>query len=174
MELGGLEIPAEDRTLSPRTGLARAHWEALADTLLAGVRPFATPGHAFLHLPGGRPSRHGRASDGLEGFARTFLLAAFRLGGAAGEAPGDLASRYAEGLMAGTEPGGREAWPRIEPLSQPMVEAASVAIGLFETKPWIWDALPDAARQRAVPRHRSVQTAPDSAPASAHPPAPWP
>lgn len=149
-DLGGLALPAEERGLSPHTGLARAHWEAAADGLLAGVLPFATPRHALLHLPGGRPSAHGRASDGLEGYARSFLLAAFRLAGAGGKAPGDLASRYADGLQAGTEPGGSEAWPAIRPLSQPMVEAASVAIGLFETRPWIWEALPDAARQRAV------------------------
>ncbi len=143
-------LPAEDRERSPHTGWARGHWEAVADALLAGVRPHATPRHAQLHLPGGRASMHGRASDGLEGYARTFLLAAFRLAGAGGEAPGDLATRYAEGLIAGTEPGHAESWPAIEPISQPMVEAASVAIGLFETRPWIWDRLPDAARQRAV------------------------
>ena len=62
----------------------RAHWEAIADALLAGVQRFATPRRALLHLPGGRPSMHGRVSDGLEGYARSFLLAAFRLRGAGG------------------------------------------------------------------------------------------
>jgi len=128
----------------------RAHWEAIADALLAGVQPFATPRRALLHLPGGRPSMHGRVSDGLEGYARSFLLAAFRLAGAGGDAPGDLTSRYAEGLAAGTEAGHEESWPAITPLSQPMVEAASIAIALHETRPWLWDALPDPVRQRAV------------------------
>jgi hypothetical protein len=114
------------------------------------VQRFATPRCALLHLPGGRPSMHGRQSDGLEGYARSFLLAAFRLAGAAGEAPGDLASRYAEGLAAGTESGHAESWPAITPMSQPMVEAASIAIALHETRPWLWDTLPGAVRQRAV------------------------
>ena len=128
----------------------RAHWEAIADALLAGVQRFATPRRALLRLPGGRPSMHGPVSDGLEGYARSFLLAAFRLAGAGGDAPGDLASRYAEGLAAGSEPGHAESWPAITPLSQPMVEAASIAIALHETRPWLWDALPDPVRQRAV------------------------
>ena len=34
----------EDRALSPFTGWTRAHWERLADDLLAAVRPFASPG----------------------------------------------------------------------------------------------------------------------------------
>ncbi|MCZ6465217.1 MAG: DUF2264 domain-containing protein [Proteobacteria bacterium] len=144
------DLPPEDRDRSPLTGFTRAHWEAAADGLLEAVRPMATPKHALLHLPGGRPSRQGSHSDGLEGYARTFLAAAFRLAGAGGEAPGDLASRYADGLAAGTDPASDEAWPAIEPTSQPMVEAASIAIGLFETRPWIWDPLPDRVKQRVV------------------------
>lgn len=143
-------MPPEDRRRSPFTGWTRAHWEHVADVLLAGVRLYATPHHALLHLPAGRPSLWGRHSDGLEGFARTFLLAAFRLRGADGVAPGDLVDRYASGLTAGTDPGSVEAWPAIEDLSQPMVEAASIAIGLHETRPWIWDALPAAVRGRVV------------------------
>lgn len=143
-------LPPEDRERSPRTGLVRAHWETIADALLAGAWRHAAPRGAMLHLPGGRASRHGRASDGLEGYARTFLLAAFRLAGARGAARGDLATRYAEGLAAGTEPGHAESWPVIEPFSQPMVEAAAIAVALHETRPWLWDALPDAVRQRAA------------------------
>ncbi len=143
-------LPPEDREMAPFTGLRRAHWEAIADALLAGVQRYATPRRALLHVPGGRPSMHGERSDGLEGYARSFLLAAFRLAGAAGDAPGDLVSRYVEGLAAGTEPGHAESWPAIGPMSQPMVEAASIAIALHETRAWLWDALPDAVRQRAV------------------------
>jgi hypothetical protein len=77
------------------------------------------------------------------------LLAAFRLRGANGQAPGELAERYASGLVAGTGHG-TAAWPPIYDLSQPMVEAASVAIGLFETRPWIWDHLSATEKARAV------------------------
>lgn len=145
-----LALPPEDRQRSPHTGWTRAHWEAAADGLLAAVRRHASPRHALLLPPGGRPSLWGERSDGLEGYARTFLLAAFRLAGAKGEAPGDLASGYADGLAAGTEPGGAEAWPAIADYSQPLVEAASIAIGLYETRPWIWDRLPPAVRERAA------------------------
>ncbi|RIL08131.1 MAG: hypothetical protein DCC71_00615 [Proteobacteria bacterium] len=143
-------LPPDDRERAPYTGFARAHWEHVADALLAGVRRFASPRGALLALPGGPTSMNGARSDGLEGFARTFLLAAFRLRGADGRAPGDLAARCADGLAAGTEPGHDESWPAITPTSQPMVEAASIALALFETRPWIWDALPDAVRQRTV------------------------
>ena len=143
-------LPPEDRTRSPYTGFTRAHWEHVADALLAGATRFASPRGALLALPGGRTSMNGATSDGLEGYARTFLLAAFRLRGASGAAPGDLAARYADGLAAGTEPGHAESWPAITPTTQPMVEAASVALALFETRAWIWDALPDAVQQRSV------------------------
>jgi hypothetical protein len=142
---------AEDRRLSPYTGWTRAHWEALADRMLAAVRPYATPGQALIHLPG-PPSGSGRRSDGLEGFARTFLLAGFRLGGAGGEDPGGLAERYAAGLAAGTDPAApeEERWPRMADCDQAKVEAASVALALHETRPWIWDRLDDAVRERVV------------------------
>ena len=50
---------------------------ALADTLLAATRRFASPSGALIRLPG-PTSASGAWSDGLEGYARTFLLAAFR------------------------------------------------------------------------------------------------
>lgn len=52
--------------------------------MLAAVRPHASAGHALIHLPG-PAGASGRHSDGLEGYARTFLLAAFRLAGAGDE-----------------------------------------------------------------------------------------
>ena len=142
--------PPEDRRLSPRTGWTRAHWEWLADRLLAGVHPYATKNHALVHLPGGRPSRNGERCDALEGFARTFLLAAFRLRGSGGIAPGELAERYTAGLVVGTNRDGSESWPPIGHHSQAAVEAASIAIGLYETRPWIWERLSSEERERVV------------------------
>lgn len=144
------DAPPEDRTLSPYTGWTRAHWEHAADALLAGAARYATPRFAQIHPPGGTASMSGRLSDGLEGFARTFLLAAVRVAGARGEGTGGLAERYASGLDAGTDPRSGETWPDITEASQPMVEAASVAIGLYETRPWIWDRLDAAVRTRVV------------------------
>ncbi len=141
--------PPDDRGLSPHTGWTRAHWEALADRLLAALTPYATPGGARYRLPG-RASSSGPDCDGLEGFARSFLLAAFRIAGAAGAVAPALVERYADGLAAGTDPASGEAWPPIEDRSQPMVEAASIAVGLHETRPWLWDRLDERVRQRVA------------------------
>jgi hypothetical protein len=147
-----LRLPDPDRVLSPMTGWTRAHWETLADHLLESAARYATPDFAQFRLPG-RLSRSGLVSDGIEGFARTFLLAAFRIAGAgpagSGRTPvpsestavSRLAARYAEGIAAGTRRGSPSAWPEITDCSQQMVEAAAIAIALHETRPWIWDKL---------------------------------
>lgn len=103
------------------------------------MEPYATEDRALYHLPGDRQSWSGRLSDGLEGYARTLLLAALRQDGTALE-------RYADGLAAGVS----GVWPRIEDRSQPLVEAASIAFALRITKPLLWDRLDDAVRQRAA------------------------
>ncbi|MFI7008492.1 DUF2264 domain-containing protein [Streptomyces sp. NPDC050145] len=148
-------LPPTDRVRSPLTGWTRAHWEALADRQLDALLPYATPGFAQYRLPG-RASWSGVVSDGLEGFARTFLLASFRIAGAGGQdEPGSsvvshLIERYTEGLTTGTERDGGEAWPELTDCSQQMVEAASIAIGLHETRPWIWDRLDPRVQERVV------------------------
>ncbi|MFJ8826853.1 DUF2264 domain-containing protein [Streptomyces sp. NPDC102467] len=149
-------LPPTDRVRSPLTGWTRAHWEALADRQLDALLPYATPGFAQYRLPG-RASWSGVVSDGLEGFARTFLLASFRIAGAGGGAdePGSsalshLIERYTEGLTTGTDRDSGEAWPALTDCSQQMVEAASIAIGLHETRPWIWDRLDTRVQERVV------------------------
>ncbi|MEV0638330.1 DUF2264 domain-containing protein [Streptomyces sp. NPDC050619] len=148
------ELPADDRESSPYTGYTRAHWEAVADGLLTAAWRWSTPGRALLDLPG-PPSRSGVRSDGLEGYARTFLAAAFRVAGADGDDPHGWLDRYAQGLAAGTRTPGRddtESWPLIlghDVQGQPMVESASVALGLRLTAPWLWKHLDDGVRDRA-------------------------
>lgn len=137
-----MKLPAEDRVLSPHTGLTRAHWVAAADELLSSAWRYGSPDQAFLDLPG-RPSRSGVRSDGLEGYARTFLAAAFRT--ADGDDPHNWLERYAAGLVAGTT----GEWPAITDVGQPMVESASVALGLRLTRPWLWDKLSEAQQDRA-------------------------
>ncbi|WP_406496300.1 DUF2264 domain-containing protein [Streptomyces sp. NBC_01604] len=134
-----MQLPPDDRTLSPLTGFTRAHWEAAADALLAAVEPYATEDRALYHFPGDRESWSGRLSDGLEGYARTLLLAAFRRDETALE-------RYADGLAAGVS----GVWPRIEDRGQPLVEAASIALALRLTRPLLWDRLDEDVRQRAA------------------------
>ncbi|MCK0118217.1 DUF2264 domain-containing protein [Isoptericola sp. S6320L] len=135
--------------LEPTRRWERQHWLATADRLLAAVEPYASSGRSLIRLPG-PTSASGAWSDGLEGFARTFLLAAFRVRGEQGADPHGLLERYAEGLRHGTDPAGAERWPRIDERRQAVVEAASVAIGLSETRPWLWDRLDDATRGHVV------------------------
>lgn len=142
-------LPPEDRARSPYTGWTRGHWAALADGMLAAVAPYRSPGGALIALPGPESSS-GRLSDGLEGFARTFLLAGFRVAGEGGADPAGLLETYARGLSAGTDPHSPEAWPRPDRLGQAKVEAASVALVLQLTRPWLWDRLDDAVRERVL------------------------
>lgn len=147
-------LPAEDRDLSPYTGYTRSHWEATADGLLHAAWKWATPGHALLDLPG-RASANGVRSDGLEGYARTFLAAAFRVAGDGGRDPRGWLDRYASGIENGTRAPGRddtESWPLIGDYhlaGQPMVESASIALGLRLTKTWLWDNLDPDVQDRA-------------------------
>ncbi|WP_079194107.1 DUF2264 domain-containing protein [Streptomyces sp. CB02923] len=152
-------LPPEDRERSPYTGWTRAHWEATADSLLQAVVPYASPRNGLINLPGARPSWSGPRSDGLEGYARTFLAAAFRVAGSGGQDPHGYLARYGEGLAAGTahpvsepELGGKhpDAWPLMPGTRQAIVESASVALGLRLTRPWLWDTLDEDVRTRAV------------------------
>ncbi|WP_406335199.1 DUF2264 domain-containing protein [Streptomyces sp. NBC_00203] len=140
-------------SISPITGLTREHWEEYGDRLLEGAHAHASASYAQVNIPG-RRSVAGPVSDGLEGFARTFLLAAFRIAGDGGEGPRahQLIDRYAAGLAAGADRSHPEAWPRIDGdrPSQPMVEAASIALGLHVTRPWMWARLDPAVRERVV------------------------
>ncbi len=128
---------------------SRPDWERLADRTLAAVRPFASDDHALIHLPGPN-SRSGRWSDGLEGYARTFLLAGFRLSRSGEQDPGNIAERYAAGLAAGTDPNSPERWPTVDEVRQAKVECASIALALHESRPWIWDRLDDRVRGNVV------------------------
>lgn len=128
---------------------SRARWLDTADRMLRATAPYASPGRALVALPG-PVSASGAWSDGLEGFARTFLLAAFRVRGEEGGDPDGLLERYADGLRHGTDPADGERWPRIDERRQAVVEAASVAVGLHETRRWLWDHLDDDVRGRIV------------------------
>jgi hypothetical protein len=144
-----------------RTGQESRAWlAAYADRLLAGVRPYASPSGSLITLPG-KPGGYGTAVDGLEGFARTFLLAGFRLAGEDGADPTGLAERYAAGLAAGTDSTHPERWTRPEEHGQAKVEAASLALILDMTRPWIWDRLSSDVQERTVEYLASVVGDPD-------------
>jgi hypothetical protein len=140
-------IPSEDYDLSPDTGWTRHHWTAFADDLLAATARFRSPRGGRIDLPGA-PAKAGVVSDGLEGFARTFLLATFR---AAGDEDGKPVESYLDGLVSGPIGGDPDGWPPIGshgPGGQPMVESASVALGLLTARRWTWDQLDGAAQDR--------------------------
>lgn len=129
--------------------LTRESWAATADGLLLSLRPWASPDHARIDLPG-TPSAYGQDSDSLEAFARSFLLAAIRLRGENGADPHGLAEWYADGLRVGTDPRSPHRWPRPDELGQAKVEACSIALGLHLSRPWLWDKLADRDREQLI------------------------
>ena len=149
-----LKLPERDYELSPYTGLTREHWTGYADYLLRSVHQHASETHANIHLPG-PASVYGRESDSLEAFARTFLLACFRIAGDP-EGTAWLAAWYARGLDAGTNPASPERWPRPDELGQAKVEAASLAVGLALTREHLWDKLPQRVQEQAIAWFESV------------------
>lgn len=140
---------------SPITGISREDWAGAADRLLLSLRPHATADRSGFRLPG-RTSRYGERSDALEAFARSFILAAFRLKGDDGADRHGLAQWYADGLLAGTDPASASRWPRPDELDQAKVEAASIALALHLTRPWIWDRMDDRGRAGVVDWLESV------------------
>jgi hypothetical protein len=134
--------------------LAAAEWTRddcvrLADHLVDSACRHASPGHARI-TPPGPPGRNGTAVDGLEGFARTFLLAGFRLAGDGADGLEKLADWFAAGIATGTDPASPERWVRLDEHPQAKVEAASLALILDLTRPWIWNRLAPDVRHRVV------------------------
>ncbi|MCT9821316.1 DUF2264 domain-containing protein [Microbacterium sp. W1N] len=127
----------------------RDQWLAHADRLLAGARRWASDDFARI-TPPGDAGGYGTAVDGLEGFARTFLLAGFRITGARGEGVDQLIADYSRGIAAGVDPTNPNRWVRLDEHAQAKVEAASIALILDMTRPWIWDALDELTRQRVI------------------------
>ncbi|MCG5216375.1 DUF2264 domain-containing protein [Streptosporangium sp. KLBMP 9127] len=138
-----------DRRVSPYTGWTRAHWAELADGLLLTARRHASPSHARVSFPGA-PGGYGQDVDALEGFARTFLAAGFRVAGENGRDPLNLMEWYAEGLARGTDPNAPDRWVRLDEHDQARVEAASIALVLHLTRSWLWDRLTPLVREQVV------------------------
>lgn len=130
-------------------GGQRSDWLAVADALLAAAQRHATPGHGRILFPGAEGG-YGTAVDGLEGFARVFLLAGFRIAGARGEGVDDLIAFFARGVRTGVDPDAVDRWVRIDEHAQAKVEAASLALALDMTRAWIWDALDARTRERVI------------------------
>jgi hypothetical protein len=155
--MNDLRLPSEDRDLSPWTGWTRTHWEAVADHWLLTARRHASPAGGLI-TPPGRPSAAGIRSDGVEGFARSFLLAAPLLAGQEAD-PNDHAGWYARGLAAAMASDGPDRWGRAISVSeikqwngtpQPIVEAANLAFGLAISRTRFWDQLDVTLRDQTA------------------------
>ncbi|WP_082498891.1 MULTISPECIES: DUF2264 domain-containing protein [unclassified Rathayibacter] len=127
----------------------REQWVALADRLLSAVEPWASPDFARISLPG-EEGGYGADVDGLEGFARTFLLAGLRIVGERGQGLDRLIADYSRGIRAGVDPANAGRWVRLDEHAQAKVEAASIALALDMTRPWIWDRLDATTQQRVI------------------------
>ncbi|MGI6878481.1 DUF2264 domain-containing protein [Microbacterium sp. gxy059] len=143
-----LSLPPLDRKLSPYTGWTRAHWLHVADAILDGAARRMSPSGSLVRFPGA-PGGYGSEVDALEGFARTFLLASFRI---AGDPDGTerLAERYRRGFEAGVDPDSGERWLRPDEVDQAKVEAAALALGLHLTRAQIWNRMSDRTRQQTA------------------------
>lgn len=122
---------------------------AYTDRLLLAARDYSSPHHALLTFPG-TPGGYGTAVDGLEGFARTFLAVGFRTAGERGADPHGYLERYAAGVAAGTDPHHPERWTRPSEHGQAKVEAASLALVLDLTRPWLWASLDRVVQEQIV------------------------
>ncbi len=135
-------------TAAPRI-LTRGQLLERAQAMLDAAMARGTRGHSRIYFDG-PVGGYGRAVDGLEGFARTFLLAGFVLKGSSGEQGRDAAEWYARGIATGVDPDSPERWPRLDESPQAKVEAASIALILDMTRDWIWAELSDETRRRVI------------------------
>jgi len=118
-------------------------------TMLDAAMAHGSPTHARIYFDG-TVGGYGHDVDGLEGFARTFLMVGFILKGSDGAEGREAAEWYKQGLIAGVDPSSPERWVRLDEHPQAKVEAASLALVLDMTRPWIWDTLSDATKQHVI------------------------
>ncbi len=120
-----------------------------ANVILEAAMAHGASGNSHI-LFAGPAGGYGARVDGLEGFARTFLLAGFILAGSDGEQGREAADWYAKGVATGTDPRSPDRWIRLDEHPQAKVEAASIALILDMTRPWIWDEFSEETRQRVI------------------------
>ncbi len=114
----------------------------VADELVSGAWAVSTESGAML-------TTAVEAVDRLEGFARSFLLAAMGIRGSEGQ-PESWCEHYRQALAAGVDPDHTDVWPQQTDHGQVTVEATAIAVALHLTRPWIWDQLGDNVQQRLL------------------------
>ncbi len=132
--------------ISSFTSWTYENWQNVVYKILNNLFPHFSQGRALVRFSETRSSFYGPLSDMVEGFARTFLLVGFwlknRKDGKMTLANGleiDWTDIYGDGILHGTDPKHPEYWGKISGKHQYMVEAASMAIGLFFSKHLIWN-----------------------------------
>ena len=115
--------------------------------MIRPLKPYYSPGHAWLHL-GDTGAHYGRKAAGMEGFARVL----WGLGPLfAGENQGlsEVLSEeleewhrfYLAGIIHGTDPEHEEYWGNLTDYDQKMVEMASLAIAVCLSPEKMWEPL---------------------------------
>ncbi len=144
-----------DFAASTISGWTRKHWEESFKRLWAPLIHSASPHKARQYIPGPR-SHHGRIADELEGFTRSFIMAAPWL--SSSKADGfeldgvyyDVAEFYHTGILAGTDPANPEYWGAPVDYAQHLVEMASLSWGLSQARTRIWERFSDADRRQVA------------------------
>ncbi|HKK64820.1 MAG TPA: DUF2264 domain-containing protein [Clostridia bacterium] len=142
-----------DYSASHFSGYTRAHYEEIFSELMAAIIDNGSPGCARQLIPGPR-SHHGRLADELEGFTRSFIMAGPWL--SQQSEPGfdlrgrhyEVADFYRRGIVNGTNPQHPEYWGDITDYAQHLVEMASLAWGLYQSRTHIWDQFSPAEQQQ--------------------------
>ena len=127
----------------------RLWWTDLADRLLESLRPYASVNNARITPPGAEGG-YGNAIDGLEGFARSLMIAGFRIAGERGTGVDELIEFYFSGIAAGVDPNSPDRWVRPHEHAQAKVECASIALVLDLTRPWIWENFSEQTKAQVI------------------------
>ena len=152
---GVTDAAIRERFAAYPAGLDSKAYEDAFRYLLEGFVNYRSAGGARVHYPG-TPSRNGRTSDGLEGFARFFPIAASWLASGRpdtvelGGRRVSIEAMLREGLLAGTRRGGPEFWGVITSNNQRLVESADVALGLWLSRERLWAKLAPAEREQVA------------------------
>jgi len=144
-----------DHEASAVSGWTRKHWEESFMRLWSPVARSASSHKARQFIPGPR-SHHGRVADELEGFTRSFIMAAPWLSSSDADSFDldgvryDVAGFYREGILAGTDPADPEYWGDPVDYAQHLVEMASLAWGLWQSRARIWECFSMAERTQVA------------------------
>lgn len=156
----GHRFPAAAEALLSEFAAAAAPTEdsyaRLFEYFLTGFLTYRSRLGAHARYPG-LGSYNGPAMDRLEGYSRIApLLAAWLHGGRprilrlVDGRFADLVELLGSGVLAGTDPAGREYWGDIRHWQQSVVEAADIALSLWLTRALFWDELGGTERARIV------------------------